>query len=271
MPQLTLALAAVLTVVALSLLPDSDVVARTLVALPLALVLPGYAVINAAFSRDALGTTERIVLSFGLSLLLSVVGGVVLDWTPWGLRAGSWIVLLGGLTIGACFYALARPHAAAGGDGGQTVVARQTLPSFGGGSRARLVRDGVLVALAAGITVAAVWVAIDGARVRREGFSQLWMLPLGDGDRTVRVGLRSEELASTEYTVRLVADGTTVLRSERVRLEPGGQWEATVTVAEPGPVSQVEALAFRADDPTRPYRHVLLRPGGSPVQAGANN
>ena len=270
-PQLTLALAAVLTVVALSLLPDSDVAARTLVALPLSMVLPGYAVIDAAFSHDALGTAERIALSLGLSLLLGVVGGVVLDWTPWGLRAGSWIVLLGGVTIGACLYALAWPHADADGDeGGASLVARAEHQSFAG-SRARLVRDGVLLALAAGIAAGAAWVATDGAQVRREGFSELWLLPLDDSQRTVQVGLRSEELASTEYTVRLVADGTTVLRSDQVRLEPGGQWEATVDVAASETVSEVEALVYRADDPTQPYRRAHLRPGGPPVQSGANS
>jgi uncharacterized membrane protein len=267
-PQLTLALAAVLTVLGLSLLPDSNVVARTMVALPLAVLLPGYAVITAAFSRDALGTTERIALSLGLSLALGVVGGVVLNWTPWGLRAGSWIVLLGGITVGACFYALARPRAATSGDEGRAgVIARGSLPAFGDGSRARLVRDGVLLTLAAGITVAAGWIAIDGAQVRREGFSQLWMLPL-DGNRAVQVGLRSEELASTEYTLRLVADGSALLRTERLRLEPGDQWEATVPVTADGIVSQVEAQLYRADDPTRPYRRVLLRPSGPPAPAG---
>jgi uncharacterized membrane protein len=270
-PQITLALAAVLTVAALSLLPDSNIVARTVVALPLAVLLPGYAVTTAAFSHDALGTTERIALSLGLSLALGVVGGVVLNWTPWGLRAGSWIVLLGGITVGACFYALAHPRAASPVDEGQAgVVARRALPSFGGGSPARLVRDGVLLALAAGITVAAGWVAIDGARVRREGFSQLWMLPL-EGDRSVQVGLRSEELASTEYTLRLVADGSAVLRTERLRLEPGDRWEATVPMTASGPVSQVEAQLYRADDPTRPYRRVLLRPGGAPARVGATS
>jgi uncharacterized membrane protein len=270
-PQLTLAVASALSVVALSLLPDSSVVARTVVALPLAVLLPGYAVITAAFSRDALGTTERITLSLGLSLALGVVGGVILNWTPWGLRAGSWIVLLGGITVGACFYALARPLAAAPGDEGRAgVVARAALPELGDGSPARLVRDGVLLTLAAGIAVAAGWVAIDGARVRREGFSQLWMLPL-DGDRSVQVGLRSEELASTEYTLRLVADDSAVLRTERLRLEPGDQWEATVPVTADGTVSKVEAQLYRADDPTRPYRRVLLRPGGASARADATS
>jgi hypothetical protein len=55
-----------------------------------------------------------------------VAGGVVIDWTPWGLRAGSWIVLLGGITLAACFVSLARPRpasVAAEAEAGTWVVA----------------------------------------------------------------------------------------------------------------------------------------------------
>jgi hypothetical protein len=117
------------------------------------------------------------------------------------------------------------------------------------------------------ISVAAGVAAIGGADVPREGFSQLWMLPLDGGE--VRVGMRSDEFAATDYTVRLVADSTTVLRSEQIRLEPGAQWETTVPLATPTPTSQIEALLYRADDPQQPYRRVLLRTGDLPPPAQA--
>jgi uncharacterized membrane protein len=262
-PHLTLALAASLMVLALSLLPDSNVIVRTAVALPLVLILPGYAVVSAAFPEATLGIAERFALSLGLSLLLCVAGGVVIDWTPWGLRAGSWIALLGGITLVACFVSLARSgHPTAPAEAGTRVVAWESEPS----PRAfRLWRvwDLTLFVLAVAISVAAGWAAVAGADVPREGFSQLWMLPL-DGGSEVRLGMRSEEFAATDYTVRLVADDTTVLRSERVRLEPGAQWETTVPLTTPAPVSQIEALLYRADAPQQPYRRVLLRTGELP-------
>jgi hypothetical protein len=92
------------------------------------------------------------------------------------------------------------------------------------------------------------------------------MLPL-DGGSAVRVGVRSEELAATDFTVQLVADDTKVLRSEQVRLEPSAQWETTVAVAMPNTASHIEALLYRADDPNQPYRRVLLRTGGQSAMA----
>ena len=266
-PHLTLALAAALTVLALSLLPDSNVVARTVVALPLVLVLPGYAVVNAAFPDGTLGIAERFALSLGLSLLLCVAGGAVIDWTQWGLRAGSWIVLLGGVTLLACFVSLARPRRAPVAEAGTRIVAWESEPSPRTYRIWRL-RDVTLLTLAVAISAAAGWAAIAGATVPREGFSQLWMLPL-DGGGEVRLGMRSAEFAATDYTVRLVADDTTVLRSEQIRLEPGAQWETTVPLAAPAPASQIEALLYRADDPQQPYRRVLLRTGDLPPPAQA--
>jgi len=270
LPPWTLAFTALLTVLALSLLPDSNVVARAAVALPLALVLPGYAVISATFAEDTLGTTERLTLSLGLSLLLSVASGIVANWTPWGLRAGSWIVLLGGITLVACFVALGRPRRVTNTRAeGATVVAWQS-ESSPRTPRIWQARDVTLLTLAAAITVAAGWAAVSGARVPREGFSQFWMLPINGGSG-VRVGMRSEELSATDYTVWLVADDTTVLRSEQVRLEPGAQWETTVALVTPTPTSQIEALLYRADEPDQPYRRVLLRAGEQPVQARTND
>jgi uncharacterized membrane protein len=266
-PQLTLGVAALLTVVALSLLPDSNVVARAIVALPMVLVLPGYALVSATFADDTLGTTERIALSLGLSLLLTVVGGVVVDATPWGLRAGSWIVLLGGITLVACFVTLALPRRASDDRReGATVAARESR-SVPRAPTIWQVRDLTLFALAGAITIAAGWAAVAGAQVPREGFSQLWMLPADDSRDVVRVGVRSEELEATEFTLRLVADNTTLLRSDRVRLAPGDQWETTVALATPAPTSQVEALLYRADGSDQPYRRVLLRTAEPSAQA----
>jgi uncharacterized membrane protein len=269
-PHLTLALAASLMVLALSLLPDSNVIARTAVALPLVLILPGYAVVSAAFPEATLGIAERFALSLGLSLLLCVAGGIVIDWTPWGLRAGSWIVLLGGITLAACFVSLARSgHLAAPAEAGTRVVAWGSEPSPRA-FRLWRVRDLTLFVLAVAMSVAAGWAAIAGAEVPREGFSQLWMLPL-DGGSGVRLGMRSEEFAATDYTVRLVADDTTVLRSQQVRLEPGAQWETTVPLPTLAPTSQLEALLYRADAPQQPYRRVVLRTGALPPPPATND
>jgi uncharacterized membrane protein len=48
---------------------------------------PGYALLSALFpKKDALGTTERIVLSFGASIAIVPVIGFILNFSPWGIR-----------------------------------------------------------------------------------------------------------------------------------------------------------------------------------------
>src|SRR5438874_6431419 len=76
--------------------------------LPLALVLPGYALISALFPKRELGGSERVVFSVGLSLIIVILGGLVLNLTPFGLRTNSWAVYLGAITLGASGVALIR-------------------------------------------------------------------------------------------------------------------------------------------------------------------
>jgi uncharacterized membrane protein len=60
---------------------------RIILGLPLVLFLPGYALIAALFPRkDDLDGIERIALSFGLSIAISPLLGLGLNYTPFGLR-----------------------------------------------------------------------------------------------------------------------------------------------------------------------------------------
>ena len=60
---------------------------RTVLGLPVVLFLPGYALIAALFPRkNDLDAIERIALSFGLSIAVVPLIGLVLNFTPWGIR-----------------------------------------------------------------------------------------------------------------------------------------------------------------------------------------
>ena len=69
------------------------VVALTSGALRIALGLlfviffPGYTLLSALFpKRDSLGGTERLALSFGLSIAVVPLIGLILNYTPWGIK-----------------------------------------------------------------------------------------------------------------------------------------------------------------------------------------
>ncbi|MDQ6673875.1 MAG: DUF1616 domain-containing protein, partial [Chloroflexota bacterium] len=67
---------------------------RASLAGPLVLVLPGYALVRALLPARPRRLAELLLLSLGSSLAIAVLGGLVLNLTPWGIRAESWAVFL---------------------------------------------------------------------------------------------------------------------------------------------------------------------------------
>src|SRR5215831_9505820 len=139
--------------VALAFVLPSDRVPGRILTLPLVLVLPGYALTSALFPRRTLGVPEHLVFSLSLSMVIVILGGLALNWTPFGLRASSWAVLLGGITLGASVVAFVRRR-------GQSVSAPGWLRV---GNVGLNWRQGLLLGLAALIVCGAVAVSIIGA------------------------------------------------------------------------------------------------------------
>jgi uncharacterized membrane protein len=58
-----------------------------IVGLPVLLFIPGYILLAALFpDRDSLTGIERVTFSFGLSVAFSIIMGVILSFTPWGIN-----------------------------------------------------------------------------------------------------------------------------------------------------------------------------------------
>src|SRR5699024_11169101 len=81
---------------------------RALVALPLVLFAPGYAIVAAAFPASRLGTAERLLFSLGASLAVVALAGLLLHWAALGLRPAAWALVLGNLTLVSSLIALLR-------------------------------------------------------------------------------------------------------------------------------------------------------------------
>jgi hypothetical protein len=129
--------------------------------------------------------------------------------------------------------------------------------------------QGLALAGAALLTVLAVAVAHQGARTQQEaeGFTQLWLVPAGEGGGgggrggggggTVRLGVRSAEPAPATYTLRLTLDGVQTQSWPTLTLAPGQTWETTVTRPGDGG-GAMEAVLSRADAPSTVYRRVVV-------------
>jgi uncharacterized membrane protein len=82
------------------------------------LYLPGYTFIKALFpskvptktSSENLDTIERVVLSLGMSLALTPIVGLILNYTPWGITLTPITLSLLALTVIFATAAILREH-----------------------------------------------------------------------------------------------------------------------------------------------------------------
>lgn len=74
------------------------------------LFLPGYSLIRALFGKKELDNIERLALSVGLSLALVPMAGLLLNYTPWGIRTTPVTLTLLGLTLVLASAAAVRDH-----------------------------------------------------------------------------------------------------------------------------------------------------------------
>ncbi|RJS97631.1 DUF1616 domain-containing protein [Halococcus sp. IIIV-5B] len=124
------ALLVVLTAVSALVPPISGTPIRIVLGLPFVLFLPGYAFVAALFPEagrtadpteddesedrierareDGIDGIERVALSFGLSIAVSPLIGLALNFTPFGIRLVPIVVAIGGFTLVAVAVAAAR-------------------------------------------------------------------------------------------------------------------------------------------------------------------
>jgi putative Mn2+ efflux pump MntP len=123
---MTLTLATILVVF---VVPENDfplVYVRYVLAIIFILWLPGYALIKALFPQTLpvkralarsleaaekdLDTIERVALSLGMSIALVPIVGLLLNYTPWGIRLTSIVISLTTLTLAFATAAIAKEY-----------------------------------------------------------------------------------------------------------------------------------------------------------------
>jgi uncharacterized membrane protein len=75
------------------------------------LFIPGYATVEALLSRRSeLNSLERFALSIGLSLALVPLIGLLLNYTPWGIRMTPIVISLTIISLGLVLVSLVRGY-----------------------------------------------------------------------------------------------------------------------------------------------------------------
>jgi hypothetical protein len=239
-PDLAVVAAGALVCAALVLLVPVEAL-KVVGAVPLCLVLPGYAICAAGFARLPADRWLLLLLTLAMSLVTLILGALILDRVPGDISRTTWTVLLVVVVLGGCAVAgFRRP--ARGGDPG----------------RPRL-RPGVGIAEVALVGAACAAVFITTAELRRPlpapnvvGYTQVWMLPAG-GTREpeVTIGVKSGEIRTRAYRLDLeVGNVGTVLR-RRFVLRPGTsvRLRARPQTRSGASPTSVTALLYRLDRP----------------------
>jgi uncharacterized membrane protein len=231
--------------------------ARLAFALPLLLVLPGYAITQALFADRPRSPSQLCLLTIGLSLSVAILAALVLSLATNGLRVGSWLTVMVAIVLGACLVALRRRQAL-----------KSELPSptpLPEPVRVRA-RDVVLLVIAAVVLVGAVVFARTPLPAKNvQGYTALSILQSSvEAPPTVRVNVTSQELRTRVYRIEVTSE-TKVVYGRRIELVPGQSWSTTVRIPTPTrdePV-RVQAAIYWNYEPDVKYRSVHLWVGSS--------
>jgi uncharacterized membrane protein len=254
------------------LLPNRPVIGTILCGLPLVLLVPGYTLTEALFVQQSdattvsrigilrpFGTSDRLVLSLGLSLALVIIDGLLLSILPMGLVQPSWAVSLAVLSTVFSLIALYRRRA----------ISTDTSQK----GSIRLLRftfyEGLLFLLTLVIIVSAFLYSTLAAQQQQQQstFTQFWMVQAKQTNHScaVLIGIQSFEVSSTQYKVVLLANGSQLHTWPAVTLAPKQQWYQSVALNS-GDIESayIDAQLYRLDKPGSIYReaHITLNSSG---------
>jgi hypothetical protein len=221
---------------------------RVLFAIALVTILPGYALTSAIFANTPLGIQEKIAFSFGFSLGIASLGGLLLNYTRWGIQAVSWVILLGSISLIASVIALARMK-----DESQVDLRVVQIPLR--------VRQIVLMLFGAAALFGVYMFARTGAENQPlPTTTRVWMMWVDEAHTEVTVGVQNQENVPMEYRLQLSSLQGQLEDWAPLTLEPGETWE--IHYAVPANVAEsdfLKATLFRSDQPNDVYREVFLR------------
>jgi hypothetical protein len=248
-PDLALcALIATAALVAAAL--DLSPVLRIGLAAPLVLFVPGYAFVNALFPALVIPTVERILVSMGSSIALTIMLGLVMAALRIPLEAVTWAAGLALITLVAGGVAWTR-RARRGLAGPSPVIAR--MPRLG------IVMVGLAALIVADVLLGSRLIA---GQQQTPPPALLWLVPVQGEPADAVLGVRAGEDAE-EYRVVISSAGQPIYEFD-VPLEPGEVWQRNLTFAEELREQPIVARLYEGSDRDE-IRYVVLQPEARPT------
>jgi len=242
---------------------------RVLLGLPFVLFFPGYTLIAALFpARDDLDGIERLALSFGLSIAVVPLLGLVLNYTPWGIRLYPILLTLMAFTTAMSLIAIYRRNKLSP-EKRFSISFSVEMPKWSGLSRL----DKILTAALVGAIIFAagsVYYVVTTPKTG-EKFTEFYILGPGgkaEGyprdmktgeEKEVILGIVNHEYRPVTYTAEVRMDGHLKKRLGPYELNHEEKKEESVSFSayQPHENMKVEFLLFK-DGESEPYRSLHL-------------
>ena len=229
---------------------------RIILGLPFLLFFPGYTLVAALFTRkEGMGSVERVALSFGLSIAVVPLIGLILNYTPWGIRTEPVLYSIVSFIFITSIIAWLRrgrlPEPERFG-----IEFQVRLPGWGGGGWDRTLS--VLLTLTILGALGTLGYAIASPKVG-ERFTEFYIeglegkaadypeeLVMGEEGEVI-VGIINREHETVTYRVEVAINGVKNSEVVPVALDHDGEWEETVgfTPNKAGDNQKVEFLLYR--------------------------
>jgi uncharacterized membrane protein len=221
---------------------------RVLFAIALVTILPGYALTTAIFTSTPLGTPEKFAFSCGFSLGTVALGGLLLNYTHWGIQSASWVLLLGGISLIASVIALVR------------MKNEEQIDSKMGQVPFRLSQIVILIAVAVALGGVYLFARSGAEKQSMPPTTRVWMLWTDSTHMEVVLGIQNQEKVPMQYKLQLSTLRGNVQEWTSISLEAGATWEVHYDMpANVAASDLIKATLYRADNPGNVYRQVYLR------------
>lgn len=251
----------------------SNTYIRTLLGIPVVLFIPGYVLVAALFSKKSdLETVERIALSFGLSIAVVPLLGLVLNFT-FGIRLIPILATLCIYTIALVFIAEYRRRKLSEDE--RFEVGFNKIYSIINNEintpKSKLDKIlTVILIFTAVIAIGMIYFVITTPKIG-ERFTEFYVLDsAGKADNyqtsltlgnntTYLVGVSNHEYSVVNYTVQ-VALNKSILTSKNTMLSHNQTWEENVSIVpnKEGTDMKLEFWLFKENNFTEPYRKLHL-------------
>lgn len=251
------------------LFPDRPPILGIVLALPLVFFLPGYTLAEVMFYKRPhdetnqlirkpklkidrpFNTSDRIILGIGLSLVIDILSGFILNLLPTGLRPLPWAVFLGILTTVFSLCA--------------TYLRRRALIPMAKSVSHKFhiaIHEYILFGLALIVVVLSILSSsINSIQQQHPGFTQLWVLPSNQINNgcAVSIGIHSFESTPITFRVVMTNNKSQIIAKSPIILTPQGEWDQVVSI-KPSTSNNmyIEVQLYRVDEPGTVYRDVHL-------------